>query len=46
MSQFFYIHPENPQPRLINQAVEMLRKGAGDCVPDRFRLRPGLSSGR
>ncbi|MCT7423355.1 threonylcarbamoyl-AMP synthase, partial [Escherichia coli] len=22
MSQFFYIHPDNPQPRLINQAVE------------------------
>ncbi|MFG7479839.1 threonylcarbamoyl-AMP synthase, partial [Enterobacter hormaechei] len=21
MSQFFYIHPDNPQPRLINQAV-------------------------
>jgi len=21
MSQFFYIHPENPQARLINQAV-------------------------
>ncbi|MBD5760116.1 threonylcarbamoyl-AMP synthase, partial [Citrobacter freundii] len=21
MSQFFYIHPENPQQRLINQAV-------------------------
>ena len=27
MSQFFYIHPENPQPRLIKQAVEMLNKG-------------------
>ncbi|HBY0194218.1 TPA: threonylcarbamoyl-AMP synthase, partial [Klebsiella pneumoniae] len=21
MSQFFYIHPDNPQARLINQAV-------------------------
>ena len=21
MSQFFYIHPDNPQQRLINQAV-------------------------
>lgn len=27
MSQFFYIHPQNPQPRLINQSVEVLRKG-------------------
>ena len=27
MSQYFYIHPENPQPRLISQAVELLRKG-------------------
>lgn len=28
MSQFFYIHPDNLQPRLINQAVEIVRKGA------------------
>lgn len=28
MSQFFQIHPENPQVRLIRQACEMLRKGA------------------
>lgn len=27
MSQFFRIHPVNPQPRLIHQAVEILRKG-------------------
>ncbi|HBB1191889.1 TPA: threonylcarbamoyl-AMP synthase, partial [Escherichia coli] len=27
MSQFFYIHPDNPQQRLINQAVEIVRKG-------------------
>lgn len=27
MSQFFYVHPENPQARLINQTVEILRKG-------------------
>ncbi len=25
VSQFFQIHPENPQPRLIKQAVELLR---------------------
>lgn len=27
MSQFFAIHPENPQPRLIKQACEILRQG-------------------
>ncbi|MEG3767373.1 L-threonylcarbamoyladenylate synthase [Alteromonas sp. 14N.309.X.WAT.G.H12] len=27
MSQFFYIHPDNPQQRLLNQAVELIRKG-------------------
>ncbi|MDW1829972.1 threonylcarbamoyl-AMP synthase, partial [Vibrio sp. Vb1755] len=25
MSQFFYVHPENPQARLINQAVAIIR---------------------
>lgn len=33
MSQFFYIHPENPQPRLINQAVEIIRKGGVIIYP-------------
>lgn len=33
MSQFFYIHPENPQARLINQAVEILRKGGVIVYP-------------
>ena len=27
MSQFFYIHPDNPQPRLIKQAVELIKQG-------------------
>ena len=27
MAQFFSIHPENPQQRLIKQAVEIIRKG-------------------
>lgn len=27
MAQFFQIHPENPQHRLIAQAVEIIRKG-------------------
>ncbi|NDL62420.1 L-threonylcarbamoyladenylate synthase [Acerihabitans arboris] len=33
MSQFFTIHPENPQPRLISQTVELLRKGAVIVYP-------------
>ncbi len=27
MAQFFLIHPENPQPRLIRQAVEIIHHG-------------------
>ena len=27
MAQFFSIHPENPQVRLINQAVDIIRRG-------------------
>jgi len=33
MSQFFQIHPDNPQQRLIHQAVEMLRDGAVIVYP-------------
>ncbi|AOV97145.1 threonylcarbamoyl-AMP synthase [Edwardsiella hoshinae] len=33
MSQLFYIHPENPQPRLIKQVVEILRKGGVIVYP-------------
>lgn len=33
MSQFFQIHPENPQKRLINQAVDILNKGGVIVYP-------------
>ena len=33
MSQFFQIHPDNPQVRLINQAVDMLQNGAVIVYP-------------
>lgn len=33
MSQFFQIHPETPQKRLIRQAVEILRKGGVIVYP-------------
>ncbi|MEH2921259.1 L-threonylcarbamoyladenylate synthase [Samsonia erythrinae] len=33
MSQFFYIHPQNPQPRLIGQSIEFLHKGGVIVYP-------------
>ncbi|MBF0785184.1 threonylcarbamoyl-AMP synthase [Muribacter muris] len=33
MSQFFYIHPENPQGRLIQQAVDIIKKGGVIVYP-------------
>ena len=33
MSQFFQIHPENPQQRLIKQAAEILAKGGLVVIP-------------
>lgn len=33
MSQFFQIHPDNPQARLIKQTVEMLKQGAVIVYP-------------
>jgi len=33
MAQFFVIHPDNPQPRLIRQIAEILRKGGVIAYP-------------
>lgn len=33
MAQFFQIHPENPQARLINQAVDIIRQGGVIIYP-------------
>jgi len=33
MAQFFEIHPENPQPRLLKQAVALLKQGGVLAVP-------------
>ncbi len=33
MSQYFEIHPDNPQPRLIRQAVDIIRDGGLAVVP-------------
>ncbi len=33
MAQFFVVHPENPQPRLIHQTVEIIRNGGVIAYP-------------
>jgi tRNA threonylcarbamoyl adenosine modification protein (Sua5/YciO/YrdC/YwlC family) len=33
MTQRFYVHPDNPQPRLIRQAAQLLRDGAVIAYP-------------
>jgi tRNA A37 threonylcarbamoyladenosine synthetase subunit TsaC/SUA5/YrdC len=33
MSDFFHIHPDNPQPRLINQAVDIIKQGGVVVYP-------------
>ena len=33
MSQFFIIHPDNPQPRLIREAIKLIRQGGVVVYP-------------
>ena len=33
MAQFFQVHPDNPQPRLLKQAVQLLASGGIAAVP-------------
>ncbi|MEB0084858.1 threonylcarbamoyl-AMP synthase, partial [Glaciimonas sp. Gout2] len=33
MSQFFHIHPDNPQLRLIKQAVQIIQSGGIVALP-------------
>ena len=33
MAQYFSVHPQNPQPRLLKQAVQLLRQGGLLAVP-------------
>jgi hypothetical protein len=42
MAQFLQVHPENPQPRLLKQAVQRWRGGS----TNRFELRLGVPFGR
>ncbi|MCQ4321304.1 L-threonylcarbamoyladenylate synthase [Stutzerimonas stutzeri] len=45
MSQFFQIHPENPQARLIKQAVEIIRGGGVVVYPTDSSYAVGCSMG-
>lgn len=45
MSQFFQIHPDNPQPRLIKQACELLRRGSLIVYPTDSGYALGCSLG-
>ena len=33
MTQRFEVHPDNPQPRLLRQAVQMLQEGGVLAIP-------------
>ncbi len=33
MAQFFQVHPDDPQPRLVRQAIEILSRGGIICYP-------------
>lgn len=45
MTEVLYIHPESPQPRLIRQAVEVLRKGGLIAYPTDTTYALGCSIG-
>ena len=33
MAQYLHVHPDNPQPRLLKQAVALLNQGGVVAVP-------------
>ena len=45
MAQIFRVHPENPQKRLITQAVEQIRKGAVVVYPTDASYAVGCAIG-
>jgi tRNA A37 threonylcarbamoyladenosine synthetase subunit TsaC/SUA5/YrdC len=42
MAQYFSVHPEDPQPRLVRQAVDIIRGGGVIAYPDGLLLRARL----
>lgn len=45
MSQFFQLHPDNPQPRLIHQAAQILHRGGLIAYPTDSSYALGCSLG-
>ena len=45
MSQYFQIHPENPQVRLVRQAVQIIRDGGVVVFPTDSSYAIGCSLG-
>lgn len=45
MSQLFHVHPDNPQPRLLKQAVEILQSGGVIVYPTDSGYALGCSIG-
>lgn len=45
MSQYFKVHPDNPQPRLIHRAVEIIRAGGVIAYPTDSSYALGCSIG-
>ncbi|SFD25652.1 L-threonylcarbamoyladenylate synthase [Pseudoalteromonas denitrificans] len=45
MSQFFHIHPENPQARLVRQAIEIIHQGGVIIYPTDSGYAIGCSIG-
>ncbi len=45
MSQFFQIHPDNPQVRLIRQAVDIIEQGGVIAYPTDSAYALGCHSG-
>ena len=46
MSQYFEVHPENPQARLLKQAVQILHSGGIAAMPPPCRICTACFSSR
>ena len=46
MASYVDLHPDNPQPRLVQQVVDALQRRRADRLPDRLGLRPRVPAGQ